>query len=67
MPRTTRQELIRLHEQAVNDLERHLANLQQMAEIYRPVHPDYADLLLGFASVIIEYQKKWKSFREGKM
>lgn len=67
MPRTTRQELLRLHEQADNDLDRHLANLKSMADIYRPVHPDYAKLLLGFASIIIEYQKKWESFKDGKM
>jgi len=67
MPRTTRQELLRLQEQASNDLERALWNIKQMHDLYFEPHPDYAETCATFASFIVEIQSKWNEFRHTSM
>jgi len=67
MPRSNRDNLLRLHAQAVNDLERCMSNMQIMSETYGPDYPDQQDMIILLASSIVSLLELWMQFREEKM
>ena len=68
MPRSTREQLLRFHEQADNDLDRHLENLRRMAATYEPVHPEIAKQVRQMSAIVIQYQQNvFHRFRDEVM
>ena len=69
MPRTTRDELLRLQEQADNDLERCLKNMKRMTEIYSSTgqHNQYVQNVELVAQQIVTIQDLWNRFRDEVM
>ena len=68
MPRTKRQNLLRIHDQGVNDLDRHLENIRSLEMIYEEHHPEISEQLRNIAKFIINYQENiWNRFRDEVM
>lgn len=74
MPNTTRQELLRYHEQADNDLDRFLGNCQSMAEIYEEANEEYDNrympyfaAVVKFARLVIDIQDQWRALGSEKL
>lgn len=67
MPRTVREYLLRFYTATQNDLDRALANLKRMSEIYEPQHPEHTQFLEEMAKVLIQLQGLLTDFRNNKM
>lgn len=51
MPKTRRDGLIRNHDQAQNNLNRFIANMKTMYEVYDPTHSNHATMVTQMATV----------------
>ena len=74
MPNTTRQELLRFWEQGNNDLDRYLANCQNMIDIYSAAnerfqgrYEDFVNTIVLFSQMTINQQQLWQAFRDEKL
>lgn len=67
MPKSTREQLIRLYEQAQNDLDRCLLNLQKMTATYGSDYLRQTTMLGEIACMLGMIQKLFKQFRDELM
>ena len=64
MPKTKRDILKRKLAQSYNLLDNALVYIRELEEIFRPVHPKHADMLVLIANVIIQAQEFMMQFWE---
>ena len=62
MTRPERLRMKRKAAQAINDIERSLTNVQWLHSEFKPVHPEYADLLEAIAQALFMSRDLMKSF-----
>ncbi len=74
MARTTRDDILQLHAQADNDLDRYLGNLQKLEAIYVKANEEFDgryDLFFlsiqNFAVIAIKLQQQWQELRNEKL
>lgn len=69
MPRSRREELLRLHAQSMNDIDRGLGNMQRMVEIYAETgqHDQYANYVKTIAAQLATIQEIWLQYRYDAM
>lgn len=54
-------------DEAVNDTNRCLENLQLISEAYQDVHPELSEYIMQMAAIIIQLQTTMTQFKNEKM
>lgn len=67
MVESPRKRLLRIHGQAMNDLDRCLANLHDMYTTYEPTHPDQAVQVEAMAKGLVEFKGILERFKQERM
>ena len=70
MPNNNRQEIIRFHSQALNDLDRFIENTRLIMNIFAEANEQfkgrytiYLKALEGFVVIIVKIQDQWEKLR----
>ena len=63
MPRNTREYLIRYYTQVMNNQERTLEKLKQMADTYGDIKPQHREYLENVAVMVVNVQNLMEQFR----
>jgi hypothetical protein len=64
MPRNTREALLRVADQALNDLDRCLENLKRLSDTYEPMHPKHAKFIELQAMQVIDVKEMLEAFKQ---
>lgn len=67
MPKTRRQRLLEIADQALNDLDRAFENLNHLADAYRVLHPDYTQAVEVMIEALAQVHDFVKVFRTERM
>lgn len=67
MAKRPREILLKKHDQAMNDLDRCLGNLQHLQTAYAPAHPEQHQMVSSLCLMIIEAQTLVQKFRKDYM